>query len=212
MGTLLATVALGGGLCAVAGAAKETASATPGLAGGTITIASNSTPTSINPLLNGNNADELLFNDLAYEPLIHLGPDGSYKPALATSWKYGNGLKQFDLTLRPGVKFSDGSPLTADAVVKSINAFKAAGGGYITYARVIKSVVATGPLTVRINLTGPDPIVPLILSEHIPVGDIVSPNGLANQKKLATSTDGAGPYMLSPTETVAGSTYTYVPN
>jgi peptide/nickel transport system substrate-binding protein len=42
--------------------------------------------------------------------------------------------------------------------------------------------------------------------------DVVAPSALANQKMLATSTDGAGPYMLDAAQTVAGSTYTYVPN
>jgi peptide/nickel transport system substrate-binding protein len=40
----------------------------------------------------------------------------------------------------------------------------------------------------------------------------VGPNGLANPASLGTITDGAGPYMLDASQTVANSHYTYVPN
>ena len=183
--------------------------------GGTLTIAAVQAPVSLNPLLNGNNPDELYYNDLAYEPLIYLAPNGSYQPGLATSWHYNNNLTAFDLQLRRGVRFSDGSPLTAQAVVRSIEAVKQANGPIDIYANVIKSVVATGPLSVQINLTGPDPDVPLIMTQRMPVGDIVSPKALASassESALATETDGAGPYVLDQSATTPGDTYTYVPN
>ena len=54
------------------------------------------------------------LEQLAYEPLIVRYSDGSLAPGLATSWAYtGTGNTTFVLHLRPGVKFSDGSALTA---------------------------------------------------------------------------------------------------
>ena len=37
-------------------------------------------------------------------------------PALATSWKITAGGRRFTFTLRPGAKFSDGTPVDAAAV------------------------------------------------------------------------------------------------
>ena len=54
------------------------------------------------------------------ESLTEIDPTtGKVKPELATSWKQVNGTT-WTFTLRDGVKFQDGSPMTADAVVSSI--------------------------------------------------------------------------------------------
>lgn len=47
--------------------------------------------------------------------------DGSVAPALAFDWKSDGGNHRWEFRLRPGVSFHDGSPLTADAVVMSLN-------------------------------------------------------------------------------------------
>ncbi len=58
---------------------------------------------------------EYLVNDMLYDGLLNLGPDGKY-PALATSWKISPDGKQFDFELRKGVKFHNGDPFTAEDV------------------------------------------------------------------------------------------------
>ena len=61
------------------------------------------------------------FEELAYEPLIVQRSDGSLAPGLATSWSYtGTGNTTFVLHLRQGVKFSDGSSLTAQDVADDL--------------------------------------------------------------------------------------------
>jgi len=51
------------------------------------------------------------------EMLVQLNPDGSIEPRLATGWEPSDGGKSWTVTLRDGVKFHDGRPLTADDVV-----------------------------------------------------------------------------------------------
>ena len=53
---------------------------------------------------------------LAYEPLIGIDHNGRAYPGLATSWKVKPGNKVIELTLRRNARFSDGSPVTAEAV------------------------------------------------------------------------------------------------
>ena len=58
------------------------------------------------------------INNLVYERLIQPGKDMSPTPWLATSWKVVSPTKRV-ITLRKGVKFHDGSIMTADDVVFS---------------------------------------------------------------------------------------------
>src|SRR6516165_12373939 len=50
-----------------------------------------------------------------YEPLVFINTlhSGQATPWLATSWAWGNGNKTLTFTIRNGVKFSNGDPLTA---------------------------------------------------------------------------------------------------
>jgi peptide/nickel transport system substrate-binding protein len=61
-----------------------------------------------------------------YEPLVFVNTLESAKatPWLATSWKYGDNNKTLTFTIRNGVKWSDGKPMTAADVVFSFNLLK----------------------------------------------------------------------------------------
>jgi peptide/nickel transport system substrate-binding protein len=61
-----------------------------------------------------------------YEPLVFVNALQSAKttPWLATSWKYGADNKTLTFTIRNGVKWSDGKPMTAADVVFSFNLLK----------------------------------------------------------------------------------------
>lgn len=193
--------------------ASSSGSSTTGTStqGGTLTIAAISAPTSLNPILNAGSAPFQWFDELAYASLIQESPDGKPVPGLATSWRYvGPGNKTFEMTLRPGLKFSDGSPLTAASVVSFLEAFKKAN--YAPYVSDIASVKATGPLTVRISSPGTSIFPDLFASNGNSAGQVVNPNVLSDPDKLSNETAGAGPYMLDTSATIPNSKYVYVPN
>ncbi|MFI5254459.1 MAG: peptide ABC transporter substrate-binding protein [Candidatus Limnocylindrales bacterium] len=54
-----------------------------------------------------------------FESLTSIDAAGVVQPALATSWSVEDGGKRVVFTLRPGIAFSDGSPITAADVVAS---------------------------------------------------------------------------------------------
>ena len=62
-----------------------------------------------------------------YEPLVFVNAlhSGQATPWLATSWAWGNGNKTLTFTIRNGVKFSNGDPLTAADVAYTFNLLKA---------------------------------------------------------------------------------------
>jgi len=212
---LLTVVAAGlGTIAGVAACGAGGGTAVDGAPRSTLTIGINAGPASLDPAMAANTAEGLIYSDLAYAPLITLNGDGSLAPALATSWRYTDKtLTTFELTLRSGAKFSDGSPVTADAVSTSLQRTKKANGAVsATYAALIKSAVAEGPRTVVLHLMQRNPTIALVLTQRFLVGGIVGPKGLAAPRSLTTSTDGAGQYVLDATDTVANDHYSYVPN
>ncbi|MGN9844021.1 ABC transporter substrate-binding protein [Nonomuraea sp. H19] len=59
-----------------------------------------------------------------WEPLVTVDDKLRPVPALATAWAGADGGKRWTFTLRDGVRFSDGTPLTADAVVANVRRFR----------------------------------------------------------------------------------------
>ena len=84
-----------------------------------VVVALDVIPRQLDPLLNQlNPAYRTLWN--VYDSLLSVdyGGDGSIQPALAESWERIDG-KTLELTLREGVTFHDGSPVTAEDVAFS---------------------------------------------------------------------------------------------
>jgi peptide/nickel transport system substrate-binding protein len=169
-------------------------------------------PISLNPALGGNGLSSA-FTALAYDSLIHLSGDGKLVPDLATSWNYvGQDNKVFEMTLRQGVKFTDGSPLTADAAVASMNYFRKAGGGLVGDAGPVDSISAVGPNKVRVTYTSPNPDAAMTMTQYHGIGTIIGPKGLANPQSLLTASDGTGQYVYNGKTSVTNSRYTYDKN
>jgi peptide/nickel transport system substrate-binding protein len=187
-----------------------TGSASGARVGSTLTIAEPLSPPSLDPAT-GANENSDYFN-LAYDPLIVLQPDGSFKPGLALHWSYGPRNESFSMTLRPGVRFSDGTAMDAAAVKTWIEHDLALPGGRATtYFSALESVEVTGPLALTLTFSAPTPLLELAFSQLLEMGMIGSPKAV-QANSLATETDGAGPYMMDKASTVTGDHYTYVPN
>jgi peptide/nickel transport system substrate-binding protein len=98
-----------------------------------------------------NTADSLMC-----ESLLRQAPDGSLQPGLASVANPSPTTMVF--TLRPGVKFWDGHPVTPADVVYSLdrNTDPKLGGFYSLVFNRVKSIAATGSNQVTITLKQPD--------------------------------------------------------
>ena len=99
--------------------------------------------------------DESIFTEMQiYDRLVALSPDGkSVVPELATSWSVApNGLTA-DFHLRPGVKFSDGTPLTVSDVVFSLTRAINQQGSWGFLFSPVKRVVALNSSTVQFQMS-----------------------------------------------------------
>ena len=147
-----------------------------------------------------------------YDTLVKITPDLEILPNLATTWEYNDDLTVLTLTLRDDVKFTDDTPLDADAVVKNLLTFRDGGGGEVTQAASsIADAVAEDATTVVVTLKQPDPaILPAMAAS---LGAVFLPADIDNPDKDKSAVPvGSGPYILDDANTTPGSVYTYVRN
>ncbi|WP_435171193.1 ABC transporter substrate-binding protein [Falsirhodobacter sp. 1013] len=93
-----------------------------------------------------------------YDSLLSLGPNMEPLPGLATEWQAVDD-KTWRFTLRDGVKFHDGNTMTADDVAFSINRGRESGY-YAGLFGKIEGATVSGPLTVDVTSSEPDPVLP----------------------------------------------------
>jgi peptide/nickel transport system substrate-binding protein len=77
-----------------------------------------------NPYVSTSLGVEDNMQSMTYEPLLQFNimqPTQAPIPWLATSYDWSNGGKTLTFTMRPGVKFSDGTPMTASDVAFTFN-------------------------------------------------------------------------------------------
>ncbi|MEU9829793.1 ABC transporter substrate-binding protein [Micromonospora chersina] len=150
---------------------------------------------------------------LGYASLIRMNSDRTFTGDLAESYGYVDRQnKVFQVKLRPGLKFADGTPLDAAAVVASLEYMRKVSPKAKTWAGTISQITAPDAATVVVTNRTSNPVMPLLLSQQVLSGSVISPAGLADPTKLAQQTFGAGPYLLDPTQSVASDHYTYVAN
>ncbi|WP_328991896.1 ABC transporter substrate-binding protein [Kribbella sp. NBC_01245] len=72
-----------------------------------------------NPFLGSSSGASLGYRWMIYEPLVMLNsikPAEEGKPWLATEWKWADNFTKLSFTIRDGVKWSDGKPMSAEDV------------------------------------------------------------------------------------------------
>lgn len=113
-------------------------------------------PTSLDPMVAGGSSEMTVAPNLC-ESLLRVDPDFSVQPALATSAEWSDDTT-FVIDLRDDVTFWDGSPLTADDVVYSLQrsadpkgpSFWAGGFRFVT------AIEKTGSHQVTLRFSQPD--------------------------------------------------------
>lgn len=85
--------------------------------GGIFVLNETTQPTTFNPQVPNNVSTSVLLTRLL-APLVDFDPSSqTYVPALARSWEISEDNKSYTFHLRRGVRWSDGSPFTADDVI-----------------------------------------------------------------------------------------------
>src|SRR5579871_6063419 len=141
--------------------------------------ATNRDVTSLDPIYSGG-YPEYTTDSLMCESLLRQAPSGLLQPGLATVSNPSPTTLVF--TLRPGVRFWDGRPVTSADVVYSLEraASPKLGGYYASRLDRIASVTATSPTQVTVKLTQPD---------YWLEGELASMPGIIIEKSFAEQED-----------------------
>ena len=100
-----------------------------------------------------------------YDSLLRWDAALQLQPGLATAWRAVNETT-WEFTLRPGVKFHDGAPLTADDVRATLERNLIPGKTVVTAGfTTIESVQAVTPTLVRVITKKPDPLLPVRMAQ-----------------------------------------------
>ena len=164
-----------------------------------------------NPL---NASDTLLSVGFMYEPLVYVNPlqGGKTTPMLASSYAWGPGNKSLTFTIRQGVKWSDGTPMTAADVAYTFNLIKKYPGLDLTGVwSVLSSVTATGN-TVTMDFSTVAVPYFYYIADQTPIVPEHIWSTLSNPTTNAiTNPVGTGPFLMSKCSP-SNITYTANPN
>jgi peptide/nickel transport system substrate-binding protein len=127
---------------------------------GELSLSQRAEPKTFNPIFAIDNPSRELIRFL-FSDLIHIDREAlTTQPALAEKWVVSKDGKSIDLTLRRGLKFSDGQPLGVEDVLFSFQLYLDAGLGspqrdlLIIGGQPLK-MTRTGPWTIRFEFSKP---------------------------------------------------------
>lgn len=162
--------------------------------GKTLVIGATAEPATLDPTATSQAAvpQALLYN--VYETLVRIDAEGNLKPLLAQAWDISADHLTYTFRLHSAAKFSDGTPVTAEAVTKSIERTIQQGAvvpKLKTALAAVSSTKAVDDTTVEVTLTHPSPI--FLFDMAGPAGIIMNPVGF---DQAGSATAGSGPLTL----------------
>jgi peptide/nickel transport system substrate-binding protein len=129
------------------------------------------------------------------ETLVDADAQGALQPGLSTGWDVSSEGLTWRFQLRPGARFHDGIPVTADSVAAALDIARAKAGTPLTTVPV-KAITADGE-AVRVDLT--KPFAPLAAVLAHTSTQILAP-GSYGPDGAVTEVVGSGPYRVKRLE------------
>ncbi|MCC7282042.1 MAG: ABC transporter substrate-binding protein [Acetobacteraceae bacterium] len=150
----------------------------------------------------------LTFNGNMYEPLVRRDRELKIEPALAVRWEQPDATT-WRFHLRPGVRFHDGTPFTADDVAFSVVRAKAPGSNVSTKLATVTGTRVIDPLTIEFTTAAPNPILLEEIADFFIMSKAWAEKNNATQaadltqrsENFATrNANGTGPFVLAGRE------------
>lgn len=173
--------------------------------GGSITTAIEGEPTSVDPAFDYDFVSGLATSSITEPLLVFCEQDTKVCPNLAESYTISPDGLTYTLKIRQGVNFSDGTPMTVDDVVFSLNRIRDPNlGSYVGWMLAkVKDVQAPDASTVVITLSEPDALFEYSLAStaaHVVSKAFVTKAG-KDYGSPAVGSIGTGPFTLKEWKT-----------
>jgi peptide/nickel transport system substrate-binding protein len=154
--------------------------------------------------------NQSIYAQAVYDGLLRPAPNGKdQEPDLATKWEYNADKTVLTMTLREGVKFTDGTPFTADVAAQNLLRFRDGTSPQASKIADLKDAKATDETTLVITLKQPNPAFLNYLAQAAGLQE--SPKAF-DSKDVQTTPVGSGPYTLNTAKTVVGNSYVFDKN
>jgi peptide/nickel transport system substrate-binding protein len=156
-----------------------------------------------------------------YEGLTKRDREMKIIPALATSWEVTDDGLKWRVHLRPGVKFANGDPFTADDVLYSLDRLRAPGSDIKGRVPSDMKAVKVDDVTVDFVLTKPNPLLngtwdswPIFDKEWSEANNAVAPSSTADKNPgyAVLHANGTGPFMVESHEIGVKTVFVRNPN
>ena len=163
--------------------------------GGTVRFGIEAETDGFNPTINRWAVSGYMVGNAVFDPLAAYDSEGRWQPYLAKSLTPSADYRTWTITIRPGVNFSDGTPVDGAAVAKSLRAAMADPLVGITLRNMASvGVDPADPLAAIVTTVDPWASLPAVLSTQ--VGYIVAPAQLDAVSPASTNQPiGSGPFV-----------------
>ena len=120
--------------------------------GGTLTIGVNAEEQGFNPASGRFDTAGFVYARTVYDPLMIINSKGQAVPYLAQSMTSNADATEWTITLRPNIKFHDGTPCDGAALLTNVDTYYNSPLVGIAIRPLIDSYEQTGPLSVKIKM------------------------------------------------------------
>ena len=196
---------LGLGAAFAASAALGLPSAAAATRGGKLIFGRYQDAIYLDPAMTQINQEIWLLSNL-FDNLVQLGADGkTVQPALATKWDFSPDAKTVTFTLREGLKFADGSPLTAEDVKFTLDRTRDPKIGlWGSFLAAVDTVTVPDPghlvLTLKTPMPALLPVLAMFACCTLPKNLIMAEPGATVEDKVKSFMAhpiGSGPFVLA---------------
>jgi peptide/nickel transport system substrate-binding protein len=188
---------------ACGGADEAPDGADSGTGNATFSIAVNAAPRSLDPAQLDGGTQAYVWGSI-FDSLLYRDNSGELQPNAAESWEYSDDGLTLTFTLREGMTFSTGDPVTAEAVRATLVRNAETPGQQQEKLVAVESVEAPDDRTVVVNFSSHDPA--FLANMALDAGVIADPVTV-DDDRTATDPVGSGPYLLNMDKSVTGSAY-----
>ncbi|MES2934031.1 MAG: ABC transporter substrate-binding protein [Pseudomonadota bacterium] len=146
-----------------------------------------------------NIAPNIGFASHLFDALVNVDPNGRLIPALATEWRAVDATT-WEFKLRRGVKFHDGSDMTAADVIFSLDrpaTLTNSPGPFTSYTKQIIGKTAPDPYTVRLKTSAPYGPLPLDVSAIFIVSKKAAQTATSDDFNSGKALIGTGPFKFA---------------
>ncbi|WP_144630673.1 ABC transporter substrate-binding protein [Bordetella genomosp. 13] len=136
---------------------------------------------------------------MIYDTLLATDADNRIQPQMLQKWEVSEDRKTYTMTLRPGLKWHDGTPVTAEDCVASIKRWASGDGMGRTLLKFTDRIEAVDDRTLRIVMKEPTDLALRALSKPTGTAAFMMPKRIAETPlgKPITDMTGSGPFKVA---------------